>query len=568
MKKIIAAFLIVFMQSLCVVNLAFAGDFTYDIISQKLADELTTNISSELAPGDYEMNVSVENADGTSELRNFLYCKDADGNILWNQWCTGETPLIDPVQLQDITVQSELPTYSPKTDVQTVQDIAVSTFAVLSYLTVGLGHAMNLTGGAPVNDGGSNTRAELAELELKILERSKKRRRFGDLLGMWNKSIFTFMDSTFVNVSKRVSGFSPAITRSTSDASYLRAMTGSLSLILYPIALFLGFLALNDTNFQALPPTATTLIAVLMLGVFDSFAGLLSGLVFFTGCLITGHISTIHELLISIGLLAFSFCPILLSSNLRPIRRHVFNSHDMWERITDYCLGTILTVWIISQMVDALPGLAGLQLSIVSQWKTVCIFGGIAILLRRFLEDIALNQYPERLEKTELVHPSPTVRQRLSKACIQIAIFAFLGHAFIGTSLAFWLGVVLFAVPKLTSVFSEELPKSHSLVRIVPNAAIKIVAVLIAGGGISYYYLAGVSDAQTRINVGFYLLILPGSLISVLGLLSKKEETDDEWKYSGLGKIAYRFFGTLVFVVLALNTFKVDVFGKLFHFFS
>lgn len=32
------------MQSLCVANLASAEDFTYDIISQKLADELTANI--------------------------------------------------------------------------------------------------------------------------------------------------------------------------------------------------------------------------------------------------------------------------------------------------------------------------------------------------------------------------------------------------------------------------------------------------------------------------------------------------------------------------------------------
>jgi hypothetical protein len=545
------------------VNYAMAEDLTFDLISQTVADELTVNISDELEPGDYQMNVEVTNADGTSDFRNYFYCKDNDGKINWNTWCSKITPMINPAQLENIELQTDLPAYDPESDVKTVQNIVISVAAIIGYISFGLGSSLNLNG----NSSGG-LRPELAEENARILERSKKRRRRGDRLPMWKKSFFTLSDAFFVRCTEKVANYSPLITRSISDASYLRALLGSLSLLTYPLGVLLGFLALQSTSFQALPPAVGILISIVLLGIFDSLAGFIAGIVFFAGCVITGHVTTFNELLISIGLLALAFSPILLSSLLRPIRRHVSNGDELWERITDLFLGTVLTVWVVSQMIDLLPGLAGFQLFVVSKWAIICTFAAIAVLLRRLLEDLALNEYPERLEKVEFIHIQPTTGQSIAKGLIQIVIFSVLAEPFIDTSWKFWLGVFLFALPKLLSLFSSSFPKAHLLFRVVPNAAIKILVLLTLGAGITYFYLENISDASSRLSTSFFLLMLPGALISILSLFSKKKETADDWKRNGSGQVLYRVAGTLVFVLLTLNTMKLDIFSKFFGLFS
>ena len=542
---------------------AMAEDLTFDLISQTVADELTVNISDELEPGDYQMNVELANADGSSDFRNYFYCKDDEGKINWNTWCSKTPPMINPLQLENIELQNDLPVYYPESDIKTVQNIVISVAALIGYISFGLGSTLNLNGnpsGVP--------RPELAEENARILERSKKRRRRGDLLSMWKNSFFTFSDGFFVRFTEKVANYSPLITRSISDATYLRALLGSISLLTYPLGVLLGLLALESTSFQALPPAVSILIAIIVLGIFDSLAGFTAGLVFFIGCVISGHVTTFHELLISIGLLALAFSPVLLSSLIRPIRRHVSNGDDLWERITDLFLGTVLTAWVVSQMIDALPGLAGFQLFVVSKWAIICIFTAGAVLLRRLLEDLALNEYPERLEKVEFIHIQPTTKQSAGKALVQIAIFSVLAQPFIDTSWKFWLGVILFASPKFLSLSSSNFPKVGVLFRIIPNAAIKILVLLALGSGITYFHLENISDAQSRLSTSFYLLMLPGALISILSLFSKKEANADDWKRNGSGQVLYRVAGTLIFIVLTLNAMKLDIFSKFFTLFS
>ena len=540
-----------------------SAETTFDLVTQEVADELTANISSDLDPGDYQMNIEVANADGTSDSRTYFYCKDTEGKITWNTWCDNAPIKVDPAELENFQLQSDLPVYHPESDVKTVQNIIVSSVALLGYLSVGLGATLNLNGA-----GSGELRPELTEENARILERSKKRRRRGDLLAMWKQSIFTFSDLFFVNVTKKSANYSPLITRSISDATYLRAIVGSISLFSYPIGVLLGLFALKSTSLQALPPSVNILTAIIVLGIFDSLAGFTAGITFFAGCVLSGHVTTFHELLISIGLLALAFSPILLSSLLRPIRRHVSTGDELWERITDLFLGTVLTTWVISQMIDSLPGLAGYQLFIVSKWSTICIVAAVAILLRRVLEDLALNQYPERLEKVEFLHTPPSTKQSLAKAIIQIIIFTVLAAPFINTTWKFCLGVVLFSLPKLLSLSAGSFPKIHVLFRLVPNAAIKILAVLVLCAGTTYFYLENISDAKSRLDTSFFLLMLPGAIISILNLFTKKEETDDDWKRSGTSQVLYRTIGTLVFVVLTLNAMKLDIFTKFFDLFQ
>ena len=64
------------------------------------------------------------------------------------------------------------------------------------------------------------------------------------------------------------------------------------------------------------------------------------------------------------------------------------------------------------------------------------------------------------------------------------------------------------------------------------------------------------------------LLMLPGALISILSLFSKKEANADDWKRIGSGQVLYRVAGTLIFIVLTLNAMKLDIFAKFFGLFN
>jgi hypothetical protein len=64
------------------------------------------------------------------------------------------------------------------------------------------------------------------------------------------------------------------------------------------------------------------------------------------------------------------------------------------------------------------------------------------------------------------------------------------------------------------------------------------------------------------------LLILPGAIISILNLFTKKQETDDDWKKNGTSKVLYRVIGVLVFVALTLNAMKFDIFTQFFELFK
>ncbi|NBR72229.1 MAG: hypothetical protein EBT75_09085, partial [Proteobacteria bacterium] len=77
---------------------------------------------------------------------------------------------------------------------------------------------------------------------------------------------------------------------------------------------------------------------------------------------LTGNITNRPEFLTAIGVMILFFAPALLASSFRPFRRLVRNQDDMWERITDYALGTLLTFWVITKMVAAMNGLARLEL--------------------------------------------------------------------------------------------------------------------------------------------------------------------------------------------------------------
>ena len=164
---------------------------------------------------------------------------------------------------------------------------------------------------------------------------------------------------------------------------------GSLSTLLYPIALGLGVYALIDSDRQARPPATWIVIAIALLGTFDAAAGLLASAIFITGVALSGNIFSREEVLTVAGLSIIFFAPALLASAIRPIRRLISGDDDRWERITDYALVGLLSFWSLEKLVGALNGLSGLKLPVSADARQIEFIVAIAIHLTVIMEDRA-----------------------------------------------------------------------------------------------------------------------------------------------------------------------------------
>jgi hypothetical protein len=141
------------------------------------------------------------------------------------------------------------------------------------------------------------------------------------------------------------------------------------------------------------------------------------------------------------------FAPALLASAFRPFRRLVRTQDDMWERITDYALGTLLTFWVITKMVAAMNGLARLELPI-TEYGTELAFGQQPYLLIRVaLEDVAVEHYPMRLRALHVEIRKPSQRQKVQSLIFKIFVFFIMAAPFVGSTLNLVLGTLLVCYP-------------------------------------------------------------------------------------------------------------------------
>src|SRR5262249_20855330 len=157
----------------------------------------------------------------------------------------------------------------------------------------------------------------------------------------------------------------PFVARLLEDATYLRAMLGSASLLTLAAGLTLGLVALRDSGGDAVPPAATLAIAIAVLGVLDAAAGMLAVLVFFGGVLALGGAGTGSHVRVLLGLAAlWSVVPIIAGAT-RPLRREPTRGLDgTWDRGADFLIASLVGAWAVQQILLALPGFAGVELPI------------------------------------------------------------------------------------------------------------------------------------------------------------------------------------------------------------
>ena len=518
-----------------------------DRITQAEAEDLNIEIPDDVPPGHHSITIEVYDDKGTIRTKEIPFCKDNEGVVHWDDNCPDLTsaPTEDPDPVKAIKLG--LQPYDPLTDSETTKGLHIGAFAALAALT-----------SIKRNDKQNDEDAEQESLQsvssgsLKLL---KNEPGWGDLSKTWDNRFTDETDYAFVGIAHRFNRFSPLLTRTVQDGNTIRAIIGSWAALLMPIGLLLGIIAAFNTGGQALPPAWGIVAAIMAVAIFDAFAGFIAGFVFFVSALLTGNITNRPEFLTSIGVMVLFFAPALLASAFRPFRRLVRTQDDLWERITDYALGSLLTFWVITKMVAAMNGLARLELPITQYGTELAWMSAVLLILRIALEDIAVEHYPMRLRALHVEVKKPSHKQKIRSLVFKIFVFFIMAAPFVGSLLNLVLGTILFAIPQITSLSLEDnLPKKKIY---LPKGVFKTVVMIFVMALLSNLIEGAFSSPQAFLKWSFVVMALPGFFLHYLDAITDTPETD--WKTTNNGRWIYRVGGVIIFILMVLVVKGVDL---------
>ena len=523
-----------------------------DRLTQSEAEDLDIEIPDDVPPGFHSITIEVYDDNGTVIQKEIEFCKDEEGVVQWDNNCPNlnldeEPAPVTPEPESVKPFKAGLQPYDPMSDPETTKGLHLAAFAALAALTT-----------VKRNERQSDEEAEQESLQsvssgaLKLLKNEPGK---GDLSQTWDNKFTDNTDFAFVALSHRFNRFSPLLTRTIQDGNTIRAIIGSFAALLIPIGFILGIIASVNTGAQALPPVWIIVGAIMAVAIFDAFAGFVAGFVFFMLALVTGNITNRPELLTTIGVMVLFFAPALLASAFRPFRRLVRNRDDLWERMTDYALGTLLTFWVITKMVAAMNGLARLELPITEYGTELALWAAALLLVRVALEDIAVEHYPMRLRALHVEIKKPSQRQKIQSLIFRIFTFFIMAAPFVGSTLNLVLGTLLFAIPQITSLSLEDnLPKKRLY---LPKGVFKTVVMIFVMALASNAIEGAFSSPEAFLKWSFVVMALPGFVLHYLDAITDAPESD--WKTTDKGRKIYRIGGVVVFILMVLVVKGVDI---------
>jgi cytochrome b561 len=306
------------------------------------------------------------------------------------------------------------------------------------------------------------------------------------------------------------------------DATYLRAVLGSSSLLLPVAGLAVGVVAGVGTGGRLTAPTLALMVAIPVLGVLDAAAGLLAVLAFDLIRIGAGSVTTADDWRLLLGLGVSWFAAALIAGAARPLRRAPgYELSDHWDRMADIVVASLVGAWAVQKMVKGLPGLSNRELPIAHSASTIgwCVLA--ALVVRLVLETVAVHLYPQRLlEVAPEVVPKPSSLQRTLATLGRTALFVFVAVAFVGLRWQTWVGAALFLAPQLLSIVEDRIPSSTKLYLALPRGVVKTVIMLVVGTVTARVVLAHLHGPEVIANA-FVLLSLPGFALSLLDLIGR-----------------------------------------------
>ena len=548
MKKL-AILALLFLNFLILPSADAKQEVVIDRITKAEAEDLNIEIPDDVPPGHHSITIQVYDDNGTVSTKEIPFCKDNEGVVQWDDKCpnlkSDQPTKEEPIPVKAIT--TGLQPYDPLGDPETTKGLQLAAFAALAALT-----SIKRNEKQDDEDQDQESLQSVSAGALKLLKDEPGK---GDLSKSWDNRFTNSTDFALVSLAHRFNRFSPLLTRTAQDGNTIRAIIGSWAGLLLPIGFILGVIAAVNTGGHALPPTWGIVAAVMAVAIYDAFAGFIAGSVFFLAALLTGNITNRPELLTAIGVMVLFFAPALLASDFRPFRRLVRTQDDMWERLTDCALGTLLTFWVITKMVAAMNGLARLKLPITEYGTELALIAAGLLLIRVALEDVAVEHYPMRLRALHVEIRKPSHSQKIRALVFKIFVFFIMAAPFVGSTLNLVLGTILFAIPQITSLSLEDnLPKKKLY---LPKGVFKTVVMIFVMALATNLIKGAFSSPEAFLKWSFVVLALPGFILHYLDAITDAPETD--WKTTENGRKIYRIGGVIVFILMVLVVKGVDL---------
>jgi hypothetical protein len=215
---------------------------------------------------------------------------------------------------------------------------------------------------------------------------------------------------------ERISRFSPGVATIVRDGDYLRAVLGSLTFFIYPIAILTGvfsFIELHSRTQGTSPPASIPLLLpsligmalMIAIGILDSLAGALASATF---AILTFSIHVwplgsesdpkqIFATLISIFLITFT-AP-LFAGALRKFDGLHKDPGRNWNYAVDYLLSPLVTAWMVWKVLEVIADLSGTEFEDKQAPIKIAVFIWFVLIIRYFIEHYVARSWGDRLNE-------------------------------------------------------------------------------------------------------------------------------------------------------------------------
>ncbi|MEY3561520.1 MAG: hypothetical protein RL068_672, partial [Actinomycetota bacterium] len=292
----------------------------------------------------------------------------------------------------------------------------------------------------------------------------------GDKLAFMTLPLLVFLDRPTRVWTRRVARFSPMLSKLINDGIYLRAIFGSISILPTLASITLAILGLVQNDGVLLHPPVGLFIAMVVLGLFDSFAGVAGILVFLLGSLPLVELGRIEDWRLLAGTMVAGFGPIFLARSIRNFRHKAIPGLDgIITRIADVAFASLMGGWVAGLIFRALPALTGLTVPAANYVSTIQVIATVVIAIRILIEDVAARFYPRRMDLLAPDEvPEPPKVQVATVLVLKYFFYVFIASAFMGFGPVVWIASMLFMTPTLLEFVKDKLPNVPFIWRWLP----------------------------------------------------------------------------------------------------
>ena len=410
--------------------------------------------------------------------------------------------------------------YSPADDPETTRDLAATLAAFAALLAAGA--ATSMVGSVS----GGPSRGRLSTLATKKLKSTATSRSgAGDAGALWRRRGTDRVDAVFSRIPASVAPYSSVVPRVLVDGSWARAMTGSMSMLLWPIAAVVGVLWGLDTGDSVGLPVGWLLALALVIGVLDSMAGGIVSLAVTVVALASGAITEWSDVRTAMGVWVVLLSPALIGNVIRPLRRVV---HDidvgLRERIFDYVMAPVGVAFAIEAMTNALNGLSGTVIADASDLTLVKWTVWIAMIARLALEDLAARFFPERSRTVQPARlPGQSKTWGALGASLRFGLYLFVSEPFFGLGWATVFAALLLTVPFAIKPWEDDLPNNAALWKWLPRGFLRFAILVVLGGWLGVALLGDSPTADT-VRAMTPWLFLPSAAFGIIEYFGRSGE--------------------------------------------